>query len=139
MLFFSILAGISPFLVAFLEDKFKISFLTSSSLTLLNFKLDLEWKFANFILWKILWFWKVSIILSRFALGSVLVCLSFNWVIMFVKWVFMMFAIISFSRTISLFSSSIIVFVFRPLLEKKWFYSFPEFFEFYKYFWHPYH
>ena len=29
MLFFSILAGISPFLVAALEDKFKISFLTS--------------------------------------------------------------------------------------------------------------
>ena len=42
MLFFSILAGISPFLVAFLEDKFNISFVTSSSLTLLNFKLDLE-------------------------------------------------------------------------------------------------
>ena len=62
MLFLSILAGISTFLVAFLEDKFKISFLTSSSLTLLNFKLDLEWKFANLILWTFSWFWKVSII-----------------------------------------------------------------------------
>ena len=72
MLFFSILAGISPFLVAFLEDKFKISFLTSSSLTLLNFKLDLEWNFANLILWTLSWFWKVSIILSGFALGSIL-------------------------------------------------------------------
>ena len=34
MLFFSILAGISPFLVAFLEDKFKISW---SSVSIVNF------------------------------------------------------------------------------------------------------
>ena len=34
MLFFSILAGISPFMVAYLEERFKISFLTSNSLIL---------------------------------------------------------------------------------------------------------
>ena len=43
MLFFNILTGISPFSVPFLEDRFKISYFTPSSLTLLNFKLDLEW------------------------------------------------------------------------------------------------
>ena len=33
ILFFRILAGISPFLVAFLEDKFNISFAASVSVT----------------------------------------------------------------------------------------------------------
>ena len=50
MLFFSILAGISPFMVAYLEERFKISFLTSNSMTLLDFNLHLELKFANVIL-----------------------------------------------------------------------------------------
>ena len=85
MLFFSILSGISPFLEAFLEDKLKISFLTSSSLTLLNNKLDLEWKFVNLIFWTLPWFCKVFIIFSRFTLGSVFMGLSFRWVVMVVK------------------------------------------------------
>ena len=56
MLFFSILGGISPFLVPFLESKFKISFLRSISLTLLIFQLDLEQKFGNLLPWILFWF-----------------------------------------------------------------------------------
>ena len=46
---------------------------------------------------------KVFVILSRFALGSVLVDVDFIWVVMVVKLLFMIFAIISSSRSISLF------------------------------------
>ena len=49
MLFSSILAGISSYLLTFLEGKFKISLKTSSSVKLTNFNLDLEWKFASLI------------------------------------------------------------------------------------------
>ena len=64
VLFLRILDGISPFLVALLEGKFKISFFFW--LTFSNFRLYLEWIFANLILWPLSWFWKVLIILSRF-------------------------------------------------------------------------
>ena len=129
MLFFSILGGISPFLVPFLESKFKISFLRSISLTLLIFQLDLEQKFGNLLPWILFWcsHFKIFIILSRFALGSTLVGLRFKWVVMFPKWLFMMFAIISSSRTISLFSRSTILFLFRPSLEKNGFLVFNNF------------
>ena len=79
---FFILAGISPYLVAFLEGKLKDFFFTSSSLTFhWNFWLDLEWIIVNLILWTLSWF----CILSRFFLRSILVGLSFRWVVMFVK------------------------------------------------------
>ena len=84
MLLFSILAGTSPFLAVFLEDQFKICFLTSISIRLLNFKLDLKWKLANLIFWTLSWFWKVSIILSRLALGWILVGLIFRWRLIFI-------------------------------------------------------
>ena len=45
---------------------------------------------------------KVFAILSRFALGSVLVDVDFMWVVVVVKLLFMIFAIISSSPTISL-------------------------------------
>ena len=76
--------NISPFLVTFLEGKLKISFLMPSLLTLLNFKLDLEWKFTKLFLWMLPLFWMIFIIVSRFSLVSILVGLSFKWVVMFV-------------------------------------------------------
>ena len=50
MLFFSVLSGVLSFLLGFSEEKFKISYSTSTSVTLSNFNLDLEQKFANLIL-----------------------------------------------------------------------------------------
>lgn len=99
--------NISPFLVTFLEGKLKISFLMPSLLTLLNFKLDLEWKFTNLFLWMLPLFWMIFIIVPRFSLVSILVGLSFKWVVMFVKQLFM-FAVFSSLFTIYLFPRTII-------------------------------
>ena len=60
--------------------------------------------------------------------------LSFRLVVMFVKELFMIFAIISSVRTISLFSAGIMKFTLRPSSKRKqkkkeWFFGFPEFFD----------
>ena len=103
-------------LVFTIEDTFKISFFTSRSLTLSSFKLDLVWKYTNLIFWTPSWFWKLFIILSRFALGLMLLSLSFLRVVMSMKHLFMIFAIIFFPHVQYRFFLKVLYRVFRKML-----------------------
>ena len=57
----------------------------------------------------------------------ILVGFNLRWTVMLAKQLFRLFAIISSCHTISLFFTSIILLVFRPLLKKKKIYCFTEF------------
>ena len=74
-LFFRILAGISPFLVAFLEDKFNTSFLISLSVT-----------FKNLMYYTLLWFLNVPNIFTSSSRWLILFALRCMCLAIFLKY-----------------------------------------------------
>ena len=112
-----ILTGISPFLVAFLEDKFNIFFLTSLSVTFEKFNVLLKWKLTNFILCTLLWFLNVSILFTSSSRWLILFALRFMCLVIFVKYLFIIAAIFPSLSTISFSFTRKMLFEFKPLFE----------------------
>ena len=119
-LFLRTLAGISPFLVAFMEDKFNISFLTLLPVTFKKFNVLLEWKLADLLLCKLLWFLNVSSIFSSYSHWLILFVFRFMCLVLviYVKSLFMKVAIFPSSLPISFPSTGKMSFDFKPSFEK---------------------
>ena len=90
-----------------------MSFLTLFSVTFEKFNVLQEWKLANLILCTLLWFLNVSSIFTSSSRLLILFVLRFMYLVIFIKYLFIIVAFFPSSLTISFPSTSKMLFEFK--------------------------